>query len=70
MGFSLVHKKSILIAGGPYGSFQNQANRSQLIFAAFGRIRDASQIQWIYPLGAPIKHTKRSVIGNKNFVLK
>ena len=70
MGLSLVHKKSISIAAGPYVSFQNQANRSQLTCAAFGRVRDASQIKWIYPLGAPIKHTKKSVIGNKNFVLK
>ena len=69
VGSSLVHKKSILSNARTYGSCQNHANGSKPNCVAFSHIRATFQIKLIYPLGAPIKHTTKSVIIVLNFVL-
>ena len=69
VGFNLVQEKSISIAAGPYESGQNRTYGSQLNCAAFDLVRDASQIKWIYPLGAPIKYATKSVILKQEFCL-
>ena len=69
VGSSLVHKKSILSNAHTYGSCQNHADGSKLNCVAFGHIHATFQIKLIYPLGALIKHTTKSVIFVLNFVL-
>ena len=69
VGSSLVHKKSMLSNVYTYGSCQNHADGSKLNCVAFGHIHTAFQIKLIYPLGALIKHTTKSVIIVLNFVL-